>query len=86
MHSNRIPVTLQRLLDRHADKIESYWMECDDFGERHQGPWSIWIHLKHGWINTPAESGTVHEATARDVVEAFRHDVRWVGLEKANWG
>lgn len=72
MHSEKIPKTLQREIDRHAHKIDSYHMEEDFFGEPGQGSWSIWIGFNPEWECPDMECGTIHEATAKDAIEKLR--------------
>jgi len=73
MKSNRIPKTLARELERHAHEIEEYWMEEDCF-EPEAGDWSIWIYLTPEFENGYDPGlGIIHEATARDSIDALRH-------------
>ena len=70
MRSNRIPNTLLRALERHANHIEEFWMEEDGF-QPELGDWSIWIYLRPEYESDPG-LGLVHESTARDAIEALR--------------
>ena len=76
MQSNKIPKGLKKALEHNAEKIESYHMEHDDFGNVHEGPWSIWIYLKNGYISTLMDCGTIHEPTAKKAIEGFKYVVR----------
>ena len=76
MHSNNIPKGLKKALERHAEVVDSYHMEQDGFGEGNEGPWSIWIYLKNGYIIPHKECGTSHAATAKKAIESFKYVVR----------
>ena len=72
MHSNRMPKTLVRELERHAHQVEEYWMEDDGF-EPEKGDWSIWIYLRPEFENGYDPGlGLIHEATAKDAIDALR--------------
>ena len=72
MRSNKIPKTLRAELQRHADKIDEYWMEEDEF-EPELGDWSIWVYLKPEFENGYDPGlGCIHEATAKDAIAALR--------------
>jgi len=70
MHTSQIPKTLAQAIKRHESRIEEFWMEEDDF-EPSLGSWSIWIYLRPEYESEPG-LGLIHEATARDAIEALR--------------
>ena len=61
MRTSKVPVTIQRWIDKNQDLIDEYWIEQDEFGERHEGPFSIWRFLTHGWINELDGTHLIHE-------------------------
>jgi hypothetical protein len=74
MKSSRPLKTVQRLIEKHADKIDEYWIEEDGFGDADElGGFSYWIYFKKGWINYMTETHCIHECTAKDVKEHFKY-------------
>ncbi len=75
MKNDTISKRLRHALDNYAARIETFYMERDEFDGR-SNPWSIWIDLKTGWHNAVLEPApglhTIHEPTARDALEQLR--------------
>ena len=61
-----LPKTLQRLLDKHPEKIES--IECDSDG--------VWIYLHYGWYGegNPGQH-TIHGENVKDAMIWWRDGV-----------
>jgi len=55
-----IAASLRRLQERHPDKIADIYRDSD----------GLWLNLQYGWQSGGAHC--VHEATAREVISAFR--------------
>jgi len=66
MRNDKPLKSVERWLKDHADMIDEYWIERDEFEDN--SPYSYWIYLKPGWINTQLEAHLIHEATARDAI------------------
>jgi len=60
------------LLKHHADKFRDGDSEDDGFNP--SGGLSHWVYLKPGWCRGQCDDGnhSVHEATVKEVKEAFR--------------
>jgi len=69
MINNTIGKTIQAWLDKHADIIDSYHMEEDEFGG-YRSPWSIWVYFKPGHIGSSTETHMIHETNVRDFLYA----------------
>jgi hypothetical protein len=69
MLNKQIPKTIAKWIVANGDKVETHWMELDEFGERHEGPYSIWLYLQHGLCNYEQGSHIIHEATAKAFIE-----------------
>ena len=50
-----------------------YWVECDEWGEDYEGPYSHWLYLKPGWfaLGDPGRHN-IHEPTAKEVLEQLK--------------
>lgn len=72
MHSDKMPKTLLREINKNRHIIQDYHFEPDRFGGPGQGEWSIWIDLKPGYRCSLSDTGTIHEATAKDAIQAIR--------------
>jgi|1_EtaG_2_1085319.scaffolds.fasta_scaffold00681_16 hypothetical protein len=69
MRNSKLPVTVKRWVDANPHIVESVEIEEDEWGEAHEGPWSMWIYFQPGWINTATECHMIHEPTAKCVLE-----------------
>lgn len=66
-----VPNSVLRAIQKRAHIIDSYHMEDDGFAEEGQGDYAIWIYLKPGWICGFSDTSTIHEATARQAIQAI---------------
>jgi hypothetical protein len=69
MRNSKLPVTVKRWIDANPDIVELVDIEDDEFGNPNEGPWSMWIYFRPGWINTLTECHMIHEPTAKCVLE-----------------
>ena len=74
MKTSKVPVTIQRWIDKNQSVIDEFWMENDEAGEYSQ-PWSIWLYFKKGWVNEMTETHCIHESLVRDFMEHTQYMV-----------
>jgi hypothetical protein len=72
MHSSHMPKTLMREINKNRCIIHAYHFEPDVFGGPGRGEWSVWIDLKPGYKCSLSDTGCIHEATARDAIDALK--------------
>ena len=72
MRTSAMPKTVAKWLDRNSNTVESANIERDEFGESHEGPYSIWLYLADGWVNTDGGGTIIHEPTARGFLDAVK--------------
>jgi hypothetical protein len=70
MKTNAIPKTIKKWLDKNAHIVHEFHMEEDEWGEEHEGPWSIWVYFKLGWRNELHYEHQIHEPTVKDFMDA----------------
>ncbi len=69
MWTSRLPKTVCRWADKNPHIVSNIEVEEDERGARHHGPYSVWVYLKPGWINTLTDCHFIHEATAKYALE-----------------
>ena len=62
-YQGSIPKTLRAFTEKHRDKIASVWEEGED---------GYWINLREGWVNSEADTSTVHEWKVADAIQVFK--------------
>jgi len=66
MHDNTVPKTVKLWIEKNQDKVESYHMEHDEFGEISDGAWSVWVYLTEPYWNVAGDCSCIHAATVSD--------------------
>jgi hypothetical protein len=69
---NAIPQTIQKWIEKNAEKVESYHLEKDGYSENEHSPYAIWMYLKNDWFNPLSESDAIHAATVEKFMEAAK--------------
>ena len=70
LHNPTVPKTIKKWLDKNTHIVHEFHMEEDEWGEEHEGPWSIWVYFKLGWRNELHYEHQIHEPTVKDFMDA----------------